>query len=139
MLKALFSLIGLWSFAALAANCDCEVKVFAPSTASAKMRPTLVKTYKLQSYDTLKVKNQLQCRESCLSRFHEDFTSESLNQILVGHTQNLISTGVLGYNCTGLTTLKYPLRMKAKLGTLPLGNVIDQIEVVTHEQVCFNF
>ena len=43
----------------------------------------------------------------------------------------------LSHNCTGFTTLKFPVRVKAKLGPMGLGNVVDLIQVVNHEQLCF--
>jgi hypothetical protein len=36
-----------------------------------------------------------------------------------------------------MTTLKYPVRVKAKLAQNGLGNVADVVEVIGHEEVCF--
>lgn len=138
MLKALSVLMTFWSLSAFAIPCNCEVRVHPPMTGSATLGVTVLGSYRLESFDTFKVKNQLQCRESCLERFQSDFPVAKLNESLVSHSQKLISEGSLGYNCTGLTTLKYPVRVKANLGRLGLGTVVDQIEIVTHEQGCFN-
>jgi hypothetical protein len=60
-----------------------------------------------------------------------------VNALLIKYSKNLIDEKIVGHNCTGLTTLKYPVRVKASLGKLGLGNVIDQTHVINHEEVCF--
>lgn len=121
----------------MAASCNCEVKVYHPTTVSQKLKAATMKEYQLENFDTLSIKNQYQCRSLCLKEFHRDLPAERLAALLITLSQRLIDEGVAGYNCTGLTTFKYPLRVKAKLGRLAIGNVADQIEVVTHEQACF--
>ena len=64
-------------------------------------------------------------------------STERLNALLVTLSKEFIDERVVGYNCTGLTTLKYPVRVKAKLGDMSLGNVEDLTQVVSHEEVCF--
>lgn len=122
---------------AFALDCDCDVIVFSPMTGSYQMSPNQFKNYHLEGFDSYSVKNQLQCRDLCTKRFEEDMPSSRLKALLLTYSQELISQGQLGFNCTGLTTLKYPVRVKAKLGRLKLGNVADQIEVVNHEEICF--
>jgi hypothetical protein len=63
--------------------------------------------------------------------------SDTLTSLLLAYAQNLIQINTLGYNCTGLTTVKFPVRVKAKLGHFSLGNVADVIHVINHEQICF--
>jgi hypothetical protein len=137
MLRFLFSLIGLWSWTALAVPCDCEVKVYSPLTGSHRLTSNVIKTYPLESFSSYSVKNQLACRSLCLSEFQNDMPSARLNALLLTYSERLIEEGVLGHNCTGLTTLKYPIRVKARLGSLSLGNVVDQIQVINHEVQCF--
>jgi len=62
---------------------------------------------------------------------------DRLRALLLTYTQGLIAERAVGFNCTGLTTLKYPVRVKASLGKLGLGNVSDTIEIVNHEELCF--
>lgn len=64
-------------------------------------------------------------------------STDRLNALLVTLSQELIQEKVLGFNCTGLTTLKYPVRVKAKLGDMSLGNVENLVQVVNHEEICF--
>jgi hypothetical protein len=115
--------------------CDCEVRVFSPMTAAQK--PTTFKAYQLEEYGSYSVKNQKTCRQSCQDAFEKDMPTDRLHALLLSYTQSLIQEKALGFNCTGLTTVKFPVRVKASLGQMGLGNVSDTIEIVTHEEVCF--
>lgn len=137
MVRILLAFIGFWSFSAFAVPCDCEVRVHAPTTGPHNLLPVIIKRYTLEDYSSFAVKNQLACRQSCYNEFHRDMGTERLRALLLTYTQEQISNKTLGYNCTGLTTLKYPVRVRAKLSQWGIGNVIDQLEVVTHEEVCF--
>jgi hypothetical protein len=101
------------------------------------MPPVVIKTYQLEEFSSYAPKNIQQCRESCLSEFQKDMPSSRLNALLLTYSMELIDKKVLGYNCTGLTNLKYPVRVKAKLAQSGLGNVADLVQVVSHEEVCF--
>lgn len=137
MIRFLLALIGYWSFAAFAINCDCEVRAYSPMTGSYQAAPVPIKTYQLEEFGTYSAKNQLRCKELCLEEFEKDMSVAQLNSLLLEHSKTLIEEKSLGYNCTGLTTLKYPVRVKASLGRLGLGNVHDRVYVVQHEEVCF--
>lgn len=127
----------LFSFEAFALGCDCEVRVASPITGSYQMQQNNFRTYELEEFSTYSMKNQNECRKLCLKRFEEDMPAARLNALLITYAQGLIQEGALGYNCTGLTTLKFPVRVKASLGNLGLGNVADLVQVVSHEEVCF--
>ena len=73
----------------------------------------------------------------CLRVFEDDLPNDRMTALLMLHSARLIKEGQLGYNCTGLTTLKYPVRVKASMGKLNLGTVADQVYVVNHEEQCF--
>jgi hypothetical protein len=137
MFKLLLVLTGFWSFAVFAIPCDCEVKVHSPLTGSYKMSPVIIKTYQLEEFSSFAAKNIQQCRQSCLEEFQKDMPANRLNALLITYSQELIDQKVLGFNCTGLTTLKYPVRVKARLAQNGLGNVADLVQVVGHEEVCF--
>lgn len=130
-------LIGLWSWGAFAIPCDCEVRVHAPTTASHQMPATVIKIFQLEEYSNYARKNIRQCQRSCLEAFQQDMPADRLNALLLTHSMQLIEQKTLGFNCTGLTTLKYPVRVRAKLGERGLGNVADLVQVVTHEELCF--
>lgn len=137
MYKFLLSLIGFWSFAVFAIPCDCEVRVHTPLTGSHQMAPVVIKKYELEEFSSYAPKNIRQCRESCLAEFQKDMPSDRLNALLVTYSMQLIDQKAVGFNCTGLTTLKYPVRVKAKLAQNGLGNVADIVQVVSHEEICF--
>jgi hypothetical protein len=118
-------------------SCDCEVRAQSPITGSYRMPSKLLKKYELEEFSSLNQKNIQSCRELCLSEFHEDMPADRLKALLVTYSMELIEEKKLGYNCTGLTTLKYPIRVKARLGKYNLGNVADILQVVNHEEVCF--
>jgi hypothetical protein len=138
-MKKLFGvLFVIMSSSAMALHCNCEVIVHSPISGPNKLQPDNLKQYHLESYDSYKVKNQYACRHACLETFHHDLPTARLNALLVKYSKNLIDVRSLGFNCTGLSTLKYPVRVRASLGRLGLGNVIDQVHVINHEEACFN-
>ena len=137
MFKFILSLIGFWSFAAFGIPCDCEARVHSPLTGSHRMSPVVIKTYELEDFSSFAPKNIKQCQQSCLAEFQKDMPAARLNALLVTYSMQLIEQKVLGFNCTGLTTLKYPVRVKAKLAQTALGNVADIVQVINHEEVCF--
>lgn len=137
MYKLLLAIVFFIPNFVLAVQCDCEIRVFHPIHASHSLKSTSLKTYSLESFDNSSRKNQLQCRESCFAKFQSDMSEERMIALLSIESQKLIEQKVVGYNCTGLTTFKYPVRVKASLGNIGLGNVIDQMYVLGHEQVCF--
>ena len=130
----LFLFLGMNAFAI---ECDCEIRVFPPTIASHTLSATSLKTYELKEYDSVSKRSQWHCRKSCLKKFHDDMSSARLSALLTLHSERLVQERLVGFNCTGQTTLKYPVRVKASLGNIGLGNVIDQIVVVNHEEQCF--
>lgn len=136
-MKIFLAVFFLISGKAFAIGCDCEVRVYAPTTASHQMQETVLKTYELEEFSTYSKRNQRVCRKLCLDQFEKDMPQSRLNALLTSYTQVLINEKALGYNCTGLTTVKYPVRVKASLGQLGLGNVADTVQVINHEELCF--
>lgn len=133
----LISILSFWAFGAFAIPCDCEVLVFSPITGSHKFPPTNLKTYELEEFARPTLKSQRTCRQLCLEKFEADMPSDRLTALLLNHSARLVEARAVGHNCTGLTTLKYPVRVKARLGNRSLGNVVDLIQVVNHEEICF--
>lgn len=129
--------IGFLTMKAFAIGCDCEVRVHSPMTGSYQMKPNTFRVYELEEYSTYSKRNQRECRKSCAEKFQSDMTSDRLNALLLTYSQSLIDEKAVGFNCTGLTTLKYPVRVKARLGELGLGTVADFVQVVNHEELCF--
>lgn len=133
-------LFGLFLFLpklVLAVPCDCEIMVYAPTTASHSLSPNKLKTYQLEEFSSYSKRSQRECRQLCVEAFQKEMPTSRLTALLLTYSERLIESKVLGYNCTGLTTFKYPIRVKAILGDYGLGNVADFIHIVNHEQTCF--
>lgn len=120
----------------LAIGCDCQVMAFSPITGSLAPSPHVIETYQLESFSKNTERSQMLCRESCQRIFQKEMPIERLDLALRTFSKNLISERAIGYNCTGLTTLKFPVRVKASLGKTGLGNVEDFIQVVSLEETC---
>lgn len=137
MKRFIMSLLIFWTFSALAIPCDCEVRIHTPISASHQIRPVVIKNYQLEEFSSFGQKNIQTCRQLCLAEFQKDMPAERLSALLITYSHELIEQKVVGFNCTGLTTLKYPVRVKAKLAQVGLGNVADMIKVVNLEEICF--
>jgi hypothetical protein len=137
MVKVLLALMFVLSGKTWGLSCDCDVVVYSPLSGSHLLSPKVIKKYELDEFAGYGRKNILTCQESCLKEFQEDMPSKRLNALLVTYSMELIEERKIGFNCTGLTTLKYPVRVKAKLGRYGLGSVADMIQVVNHEEICF--
>lgn len=120
-----------------AASCDCDLLVFSPLTGSHEMPPATLKTYELENYASENRVVQSKCQNSCIKAFNKDMKNDRLKSVLTLYAQRLIEERAIGFNCTGLTTLQFPVVVKARLGTLSLGNVHRSMEVITHEEACF--
>lgn len=134
----LFLILSLYSIGVYAINCDCDIIVFSPMTGSHQLSPATLKTYELENYASTSRNAQMRCQSSCIEAFSKDMKDGRLKSLLHLYTERLISEKVIGFNCTGLTTLQYPVVVKAKLGHFGLGNVYRSLEVITHEEICFN-
>ncbi len=121
----------------MAISCDCEILASASMNRTHSLPPISIALYQLEEYGSYKLKNQKECRHSCLKEFEKNMSAEKMRDILRSHSRELINKKLVGYNCTGLTTLKYPVRVKARLGVLGLGHVANFIEVVNLEELCF--
>jgi len=130
-------LISLWSMSAWSLSCDCEIQAHSPLTGPYKMGPKILEKYSLENFSGLSQKNIQNCQKLCLDEFHGEMPLNRLKALLITYSMELIEEKKLGFNCTGLTTLKYPVRVRAKLGSFNLGLVADMIQVVNHEEVCF--
>ncbi len=137
MLKVILAFIFVFSANSWGLSCDCDVVVYSPLTGSHLLSPKVIKKYELDEFAGYGRKDIITCQESCLKEFQEDMPSKRLNALLVTYSMELIQDRKIGFNCTGLTTLKYPVRVKAKLGPYGLGFVADKIQVVNHEEICF--
>jgi hypothetical protein len=135
----LFTLLSLlFSFNAFSLPCDCLVQVFGPLTGPKSLAVKTMKIFELEEFSKHSNVNGELCRKSCMNKFEKEITNNVLNFELLSYSQELIQNNIIGHNCTGSTTLKFPIRVKARLGGIGLGNVSDFIQVINFEEPCFN-
>jgi len=137
-MKLFVFLIFFFSLKVFAIPCDCEVRVFSPLTGPHSLGVKTIVVFQLEEYSNHSLKNQKKCSNSCIGIYEKEMTNKRLNFELLGYSQELVRNELIGYNCTGLTTLKFPVRVRASLGDLGLGNVADFIHVINMEQFCLN-
>lgn len=130
--------ITLLSVNGFAFYCDCRLLIFSPLTGSHRLDSVEYKSYTLETFSKINDNTKNACRLSCSEKFNANFKSDDFYSIVYRHAEELIQSGAIGYNCTGQTTLKFPVKIKASLGHVPLGNVADFIQVVTYEKSCFD-
>lgn len=131
----IFVLLFSWDSSAL--TCQCSILAYSPVTGPRNLKPELIKKFDLEEFGNLKQINQKKCLESCYHAFEKEMSYEALYDLLKGYSYTLIDQKVLGYSCTGVSVYKFPIRVKANLGHLGLGNVADFIEVIDLEVECF--
>jgi hypothetical protein len=136
MQKALLLLIIFWIGPVFAIPCDCEVRALAPLTGSHKMSPVILKTYELEEFSSFAKASSKKCQSSCLREFQRDMTQDHLIGLLETYSSQLNEEKSIGVNCTGETTLKFPIKVKAKLGKKGLGLVTSFIQVIHFNQSC---
>ncbi len=137
MQKALLILILFWIGPVFAISCDCEVRAHAPLTGSHKLPPVILKTYELEEFSAFSKASSRKCQSSCLKEFQKDMNQEHLRSLLETYSSQLIEEKSIGINCNGETTLKFPIRVRAKLGKKGLGNVTNFIQLIHLNLSCF--
>jgi len=127
----------LWSSQILAIHCDCEVYVSPPTSGPHSIPVKKLTVFEIHEFSTYSKKSQLSCRSLCGQEVEENLSSSDLTRQLKDYSANLVENNLIGYSCTGFTTLKYPIKVKAVLGKKGLGSVADFIQVVNYSHNCF--
>ncbi len=121
----------------LAFNCDCELIAYHPLTSSYKVEPKVIKKFEIEAFGSFSKKNIESCRKLCSEEFEDKVSPKILNRMLIEYSSRLVEEGLLGYSCTSLTQIKYPLRVKAYLGGKSIGISSDFVQVIHSDQKCF--
>lgn len=122
---------------ALAYTCQCSIEVYPPTTGSHSI-PLESKVFDVgREFGRINKYSYQACYSDCKAASTEKFPYPQLQQVAYQQSVKLIQNDEVGYNCTGPTTFKYPVRFKATLGPIPLGNVRQEMVIVHHEQKCF--
>ncbi len=127
----------LWSSQILAIHCDCEVYVLPPTSGSHSIPIKKLAVFEIDEFSSYSTKSQFSCRNFCRQEVEEKLSSSDLTKKLNDYSAYLAEKSLIGYSCSGLTTLKYPIKVKAVLGKKGLGSVADFIQVVNYSQNCF--
>jgi hypothetical protein len=130
-------LLTLINSAALALPCVCEVRFHTPLTASHEIPPHLYYSFEADEFPSVSLKHVNLCREVCKSSFHQKIPAERLQAGVTNYGQFLVEQNLVGHNCTGFTTLKFPIKVRAFLGPYGLGNVVNLSQVINYERICF--
>ncbi len=137
MKTILSAVLLMLSFSAFSYTCECKIELYPPITGSHSI-PVEEKVFdEGREFGRLNKYNYEACARDCQSAAIEKFPYEQLQQVAYQQSVKLIQNDQVGYNCTGPTTLKYPVRFKAHLGPISLGNVRQETVIVHHEQKCF--
>jgi len=118
-------------------NCDCEIHAFHPLSSSTLIKSKILKKFEVESFGRFSKKNIESCRKLCTDEFEEKISSKKLNRMLLEYTSQLINEGIVGYSCSSLTQFKYPIRIKAYLGSESVGVSSDFIQIIHFDQKCF--
>ncbi len=132
LLLTLMAAVPAW-----ATTCNCEVFAVAPLTASRQVDPFPLGQYKTNYYGDYKVESQASCRKDCRVTAMNDYDANYLREQLVPLTDLLVANSVAGYNCTGLTDFKIPVRVRARMGKVSLGLAYETMVFIHRKRSCF--
>lgn len=127
----------LLSGLAQANYCQCEMYSVAPMTASQKTEKHIVAEFRGKYYGNFDYGAVKECRNDCAYIAQRDYDDERVKELLLPWVNELIEYGLAGYNCTGPTTFKVPVRVRASLGSRTLGISRESMIFLHREKNCF--
>jgi hypothetical protein len=127
----------LWSPQIFAIHCDCEVYVLPPTSGPQSIPAKKLAVFEIHEFSSYSKKSQFLCRNLCGQEVEEKLSSSDLARQLKDYSASLVENKLIGYSCSGFTTLKYPIKVKAVLGNRGLGSVADFTQVVNYTHNCF--
>jgi hypothetical protein len=127
----------LWSSQVLADYCQCEVFAVAPLSVSKKVGSYSVGEFKTSYFGKYDAEAQKSCRSECQKESMREYDANFLREKLTPWMTQLIAGGAAGYNCTGLTDYKIPVRVSAKIGDYSLGLVHQSMVFLHYNRSCF--
>jgi hypothetical protein len=99
--------------------------------------PRFIKSYDGRYYGLPTPKAKAECIDECRSAFETKVDEYYLKEELRATGESLTYNREVGVNCTGPTTMKFPVQMKAYLGESSIGISHSSIHVVHFEKICF--
>lgn len=120
-----------------AGYCECELYAVSPMTASQKVENHVVAQFRGKYYGDFDASSVKECRNDCAHITQTEYDDETLKEKLLPWVNELIEYGLAGYNCTGPTTFKVPVRVRASLGERRLGISRESMVFLHREKSCF--
>ena len=137
-LPAVFVVLGFMISAVAEANyCMCQVVAVAPMEGSHKVENHIVAEFEGKFYGNYDYGAVRNCRSDCAIIGQRRYDEETLKDKLLPWVDELVAYGFNGYNCTGPTTFKVPVRIRASLGRRTLGIARQQMIFIHRERSCF--
>lgn len=106
-------------------------------TSSQKIENHVVTQFRGKYYGEYAVGAVKECRSDCAYIAQRDYDEDRLKQLLLPWVSELVEYGQAGYNCTGPTTFKVPVRVRASLGNRRLGITRESMIFLHREKSCF--
>jgi len=130
-------LLALTSVPAVAlVDCACEVTALSPMRASQSVLPRQVGRFLGREFGEREVGAADVCLRECRRDALGKYPRALLEAELVPWAEELASEGAHGRICSGPTTFKIPVHVKAQLGDRPLGIAHRTVVFLHREQNC---
>lgn len=130
-MKTWILLLVLSAPAAMAVECRCDVFALPPLTASHNLPPHDLGGFSGVEQAT-KMGDPALCRQDCRLGAMKEYEQAFLKERLRPWVDQLVADGSAGRNCTGPTTFKIPVRVRASLDARSVG-IAHQDMVFLHQ------
>lgn len=114
-------------------DCSCEVRALAPMRASQAVLPHRVGEFPGRQFGTREASAPATCLKECRRDALARFPRAALEAELTPWVDEVAANGGQGRICSGPTTFKVPVQVKAHLGDQALG-VAHQTVVFLHRE-----
>ncbi|MFP5458769.1 MAG: hypothetical protein ACLGG7_08555 [Bacteriovoracia bacterium] len=122
---------------AYADYCQCEVFATSPLSVSNDVDPYPVGEIRGSYFGKFDAESQRTCRQECQTEAMREYDAAYLREKLTPWVRELVSNGVAGYNCTGSTDFKIPVRVRARIGKFSLGLAHESMVFLSYNRSCF--
>mgnify|MGYP003390277214 CR=1 FL=1 len=136
-MKWLWLLSLSFSVSAWASYCQCELYAVHPISASNKTEIHTIDRMQGKYYGIVNAATARECRQDCAALTQQEYTEEVLQEKLTPWVDELVNSGLAGYNCTGPTSFKVPVRVRATLQSRSLGIARQSMVFIHRNRSCF--
>jgi hypothetical protein len=125
-------------YSSLSFALDCKCNLLSGHPLEGKVTSYYIQTFSGKYYGLPTPRAKLECLSDCQNIFETKVDEYYLKQELRDIGEKLAYEGQLGFNCTGATTLKFPVQVRAYLGESSLGISHTSFHNIHMEKVCFH-